>query len=230
MQNITWFFAFILIGCASTGSVTKINGKSIGVAYSVGKELNVCHRHTGLTVFNNFDKRYPIDVKSLVSSVKAGYIKGITSTGNTAIELDVSSELSDTLTYSAWSGTPTANKRGIKLLQQIGKKHQIDYLLIAKGYSKDFDEKKYCIGLHVRTGKETSSPFIPTYIAVLFDTKTGKYVRSTQIRNDEHPFKFELPQYIESITDQEINRYISQAGVVANKGIIELLNAGRTVM
>ena len=169
-------FILILTGCVSTNTKGPISSKRIGVFYSLDQEMSICHRHTGITAFHNFENRYPIkeDISKLVTE---GYVKGIDSTDNIGVEISEGPDFSVLMTFSFWNAIPTLTSKGIITVKEMGEVHNVDYLMVPWGFKKDLDNS-ICLGPSVRTGKSTSSPFIPVYIALVFVLKAVKLSRA----------------------------------------------------
>lgn len=224
MKFCILLFIIFLNGCVSTNTKGPIENKTLGVFYHLNQEVNICHRHTGFTIFNNFENKYPID-EDINKIITEGYVKGIEATGNKAVEIEEGPDFSEMMVYSFWNAIPTLTKDGIEAAKEMHNKYKIDYLLVPWGFKKNID-KSVCIGASIRTGQATKSPFIPVYIAQVFDAKTGKHIGNTQIRNDNHPFKFIPPKDINNISKAEIKRYIYRTQEVAEAAVKLFISGG----
>ncbi|WP_371195589.1 hypothetical protein [Glaciecola sp. SC05] len=198
---IVWMI-IVLSSCQSTSNTRDIVGKKIGVDYKLYESLSLCHSHLGFTVFQNTKEIYDIetDINELVT---AGYMKGIKQANNLPIEVDSGIRWSNFLSYSSWDSSATLNNSGLEKLDNVSKKYDLDYLLIARDYEVFF-KGEACNGAWFNTQNGSVRSFVPIYVALIFDAKSGEYVGTTFITNDNHKSAYDAVQDVSKLNEAEV--------------------------
>ena len=225
MKRLIAIASLMLASCiSSTNTIGTIEGKKIGVAYSINKVLQLCHAHYGITIFNNFEKRYVVS-QDIVKLAVAGYVAGIEETGNRAVVVPDPPDFSDLMSIAAWDGKPSLTPQGKEAVIRIGAKYDVDFVMVARGFERDIDPS-VCLGINLITRGPNVKNFIPTYIAFVLDAKNGKYVGNTQISNAEFWSEVAPPANARELSPREIAAYTNYTEVAAKKAIKKFISGG----
>lgn len=229
IKNIYVITVVLLLvnACGSTmkkGSISQQQSR-FGIAFPINYQPKLCHSNIGITVFNNKFKEYTLNT-DLSSVVTQGYKLGIESSGNQAIEIPNMPDLQKHVEVNSWNGIPTLTAAGILTVKELRKNLEIDYLLYPSSYTSI--PKKFindCWGIKLKTGGNTSVPYVPLYATWVFNADTGDYIGSTFIGNGFLDVK--LPHNNDNLTSEEIDYYVSMAGKYAENGIRKLIEEAR---
>lgn len=205
----------LLVGCTSTSKSTTFKNSRIGIDYKLNETLKLCHTHLGMTVFENTEEVYLI-AENVNTLVTKGYIEGIKSTFNTPVQINSGVDWNKYLNYSSWDSSAELIPEGLNKLQEIQASHNLDFLLVARDY-ETFFKGEACNGAWFKTQMGEVRSFVPIYVALVFDAKSGKYVGSTFITNDHHSSVYQNFGDVSKLESSEVLKLIYYSKDAATK-------------
>lgn len=222
--SIIVLLVIVLTGCTTlhVNVDEPIRNARIGIAYEVHFEPSLCQTHTGLTIFNNFEKKYDLDV-DLEESIRLAFARGIKAVGSVPVLIETSFQVWDDITISSWDGKPTLGDVSKSNISEIGVQKQLDYILISfNDPRQSLDNEDRCQGIHIRTGGNYGMPFFSgVSSAFVFDVRTGEYLGTARLKNSYHDVK--SPENPKSLTADDLAYYVDVAEMYAEASIMEFI-------
>lgn len=222
--SIILLLVLVLTGCTSVDVKVDepIRNSRFGIAYEVHFDPHLCQTHTGITIFNNFERKYDLDV-DLEKSISLAFARGIKAAGSVPIMIETAVNAWDDIALSSWDGTPTLGEVSKSNIREIGIQRQLDYILISFNDSRQsLDEEDRCQGIHIKTGANYRKPFnTAVSAAFVFDVQTGEYLGTARLTKN-HPY-VKSPEKPKFLTADDISYYIHIAEMYAEESIIEFI-------
>jgi hypothetical protein len=212
-----------------TGEI--VVNKKVGVFFKIDYQPKLCQKHIGTTIFNNYSKEYELN-SNLEMHIVNGFKDGINASGNSAIIIESTNHLYEYMTYNSWNGEMSINAEGQDRVREIGKKHNVEYLVYSASppnfpewRKSKFPEEKRCYGIGLNTGHNYDVPLRPYVSAHVFNTQTGQPVGFIRLMNNAIEVKEPLDH--ENITEDEIRYYVEVNGMFAKKGFLEFVRLSK---